>query len=972
MKGKVVILSFFLLFGVSLLRASDTLTIYQIQYTTDPSGDSPYKGDTVTTYGIVTGTYTNTGVKGFSLEEQPGGAWHGIFVYTGGAPSVTTGDSIRITAVVDEYRGSHGTWTYGRTELKNAAITILKHNSALPGPTLLSTGEASQEMYEGVFIRVEYAVCESLPNQYNEWVVNDGTGPLRIDDLGVTYHPSLGTRYNIQGFLDQSYDDYKLEPRVLSDIEEITGNLPPEIEEVTYSPLLPDRGDSLTVRAIITDDHLVLRESLFVSTDSMQSWLSKGPESVSGDTFTFAIEPQAVGTNLFFYVFAMDDSEAVTVSDTFYVPYLNFQGIIPIGYLHILDDQGLSIFYGMGGIKVRGVVTVAGELGRTYYIQDTTGGVALYDISGFMKRGDTVVVTGFVDNFYGLVEIKNGSVLERVSGAEPSPDTLTCHELTGGGERYEGVLVHVNSVTTSASMLMGAITIHDSTGSFTVYIDNDSELYGRPAPEDTFNITGVVSQHVVGPPYFGGYQIVPRTSEDIVAEGNGSGTLTFNPPYLLQGESLDLTFRVTAGLESMRALRVFFPVELNWSYDTSDIIRYKGGRFEGATLYVDSLSGFVTISSFVLDSLETDSFTLKGVSVTSDTLGTLGLTLKTSTSGFVGDLRETIKKPKIYVTLPIEKVQTPGPDGYASQLEGDSVTVGGVVTGPSSTFSPSGMTSLWIQDRTGGVNVFYSGGTLPLELGDVISALGTVTEYNGVTEVSVASDQDIKLIGENSPQPEPYLMKVSEDLREDLEGRLLRLENVQVASPPAQQGSGKAFQVWNGQIPINVYVYNNAGIDLSNIRVGKVVDTLIGIAGQYDPDPPYTSGYQFLPRVTEDISVVESLPSEPQPKLILEVLSGTGEAQKKVFAPSLGEVMEISATGPSDSRYTLKVFDSKGRNVRTFYENTGTPFVVQWKGDDNSGRRLPLGMYIVQLKAKLPSGKDKVKNTLIVIAAPLK
>ncbi|MCK4820025.1 hypothetical protein KA005_29945, partial [bacterium] len=37
--------------------AADPVTIYDIQYTADPSGDSPFAGQTVTTQGIVTASY---------------------------------------------------------------------------------------------------------------------------------------------------------------------------------------------------------------------------------------------------------------------------------------------------------------------------------------------------------------------------------------------------------------------------------------------------------------------------------------------------------------------------------------------------------------------------------------------------------------------------------------------------------------------------------------------------------------------------------------------------------------------------------------------------------------------------------------------------------------------------------------------------------------------------------------------------
>ncbi len=186
-------------------------TIMEIQ---GQDSTSPYQGDTVATTGIVTGVYSN----GFFMEEQPGGAWHGIWVYTGGAPGVTRGDSILIVAQVDEY--------YGMTELKNVVLLqVLASGRPLPGPTVLPTGDVPQEQYEGVFVRVENAVCVDPNLGYGEWLVDDGSGPVRVDDKGYAFTPDSGQAYNVQGPLYYSYGNFKIEPRDSADIEPVSGEV---------------------------------------------------------------------------------------------------------------------------------------------------------------------------------------------------------------------------------------------------------------------------------------------------------------------------------------------------------------------------------------------------------------------------------------------------------------------------------------------------------------------------------------------------------------------------------------------------------------------------------------------------------------------------------------------------------------------------------------------------------------------------
>ena len=186
--------------------APDTLTIMEIQGQSDTS---PYEGQIVVTTGVVTAVFGNN----FFLEEQPGGAWHGIYVYRGGVsdPPVAVGDSLLITGTVSEY--------YGMTEITNIVdLLILSYGATVPGPTLLATNDVNDEAYEGVFVKVDNAQCTNDDLGYGEWEVDDGSGPVRIDDMGVPYSPILGNLYMVQGPVMYSYGNYKIEPRTETDI----------------------------------------------------------------------------------------------------------------------------------------------------------------------------------------------------------------------------------------------------------------------------------------------------------------------------------------------------------------------------------------------------------------------------------------------------------------------------------------------------------------------------------------------------------------------------------------------------------------------------------------------------------------------------------------------------------------------------------------------------------------------------------
>lgn len=188
------------------------VSIYDIQYTTDPSGNSPYAGMMVSTSGIVTAVQST----GYYIQNGTG-AWNGIFVYDAvNVPAM--GDEISITGNVSEY--------FGLTEITTvSSYTLISIGNTLPTPIVLTTSElSSTEAYEGVLVKIENAEYVTLANNYNEWYVNDGSGDCQIDDAIYNYAPFavLGNSYNITGVVNYSFSAFELNPRSVDDIEDVT------------------------------------------------------------------------------------------------------------------------------------------------------------------------------------------------------------------------------------------------------------------------------------------------------------------------------------------------------------------------------------------------------------------------------------------------------------------------------------------------------------------------------------------------------------------------------------------------------------------------------------------------------------------------------------------------------------------------------------------------------------------------------
>ena len=265
--GKVV-LGLTILLGVVTLAFGQTITsIYDVQYTTDSSGDSPLVGTEVTITGVVTaefwGSYKNRQI----FVQDSVGAWSGVMVYNyGGIDALATvaeGDSVVITGTVKEY--------YNKTEI-DPATSIVSHGKAVNQitpitvtPADIKTGSATAESYEGVLVKVANVTVGDPDLGNGEWSVAAGTDSVRLDDLWDYYYwPTAGDSLTeVVGCIDYSYDDFKIQPRLARDVVETGTTRIQRIQQVLYSDLLlagtdteSDTsymyGDTVTIEGIVT------------------------------------------------------------------------------------------------------------------------------------------------------------------------------------------------------------------------------------------------------------------------------------------------------------------------------------------------------------------------------------------------------------------------------------------------------------------------------------------------------------------------------------------------------------------------------------------------------------------------------------------------------------------------------------------------------------------------------------------------
>jgi endonuclease I len=197
---------------------------------------SPYDGQTVNTTGIVTGAFANS----FYIQDgsEP---WSGIYIYSGsGGVLPSMGDSVIVSGQISEFCWDGSSpcpcsqcGGAGVTEIDQPEdIYIISSNNLLPEPIIVNSGDALTEQYEGVLVRIENVECTGLANGFGVWQANDGTGSAGIHNTpdGYEYDPAIGEVYNITGIVTSTFNEWKIDLRIPSDVESGPDELPPFIQ----------------------------------------------------------------------------------------------------------------------------------------------------------------------------------------------------------------------------------------------------------------------------------------------------------------------------------------------------------------------------------------------------------------------------------------------------------------------------------------------------------------------------------------------------------------------------------------------------------------------------------------------------------------------------------------------------------------------------------------------------------------------
>ena len=128
------------------------LKIFDLQYTQDPTGNSPFMGEEVTVTGVVTASTKVWDIGYLYIQDEGGAAWSGIWVVGNDISLPYRNEEVTVTGEVQE--------NFGMTRI--SALNITKTgNLKMVAPTVISPADSAAytdgewEQWESVYMRLE-------------------------------------------------------------------------------------------------------------------------------------------------------------------------------------------------------------------------------------------------------------------------------------------------------------------------------------------------------------------------------------------------------------------------------------------------------------------------------------------------------------------------------------------------------------------------------------------------------------------------------------------------------------------------------------------------------------------------------------------------------------------------------------------------------------------------------------------------
>jgi hypothetical protein len=183
------------------------------------------------------------------------------------------------------------------------------------------------------------------------------------------------------------------------------------------------------------------------------------------------------------------------------------------------------------------------------FLQDGDYGVAISSsaITKVFAKGTRYAVAGTVGSSNGGLTNVNplslSAIVELGSGTLPTPKVITLPLSFDDAEKYEGSLVQIANLSKSSTELeawgaSSTITATDGTNNIDIRIQSTSTAITEPGYPAT--ITGILGQYDISGARSSGYQIMPRTPEDLSFVPQLKLAWSVSPVVMLEnGEGFD-------------------------------------------------------------------------------------------------------------------------------------------------------------------------------------------------------------------------------------------------------------------------------------------------------------------------------------------------------------------------------------------------------------------------------------------------
>ncbi len=226
--------------------------------------------------------------------------------------------------------------------------------------------------------------------------------------------------------------------------------------------------------------------------------------------------------------------------------------------------------------------------------------------------------------------------------------------------------------------------------------------------------------------------------------------------------------------------------------------------------------------------------------------GNYPLTVSTSASG--GTLTPIASQGSVRVTVPISALREVDGEGASPDL-GAVVAVEGVVTeadfgGGAANFSG------FMEDASGGINVFSPSLFLGLVRGNRFAVMGTISQNNGLTAIIPASSAHI-VNRTTAPEVNPAVVDLAtlQANPEAYEGRLIRVTRLSLDSGVWGPGATVLLKD-TAQLPLEVRIQSGS----TATSPPPFPANITGIFSQSDATAPFNSAYFLMPRDPQDLS----------------------------------------------------------------------------------------------------------------------